>query len=550
MVHLSRRTVVGGAATTGTLAATGMLSASSASADVLYTIPKPAGAVNVKSMWAPNLVTMSTMDEHVARRFSCAPRPDVYLAARGMGWTTWLTRQMAMTKKDEQVFLDQLTKWLPLATKSWAECDALTKSVGLSWSGVPQLAGAMQRRGVQVLRQMMSPRQVNESLAEFWLDHFSIPYVDKASQYVYDTDQVVREVALTTVPNVIKTIYSYPFIHFYLDNNLNRKAGPNENLARETMELYLLGSKSPATGKVNYTEADVKQLAILLTGFTGHVESQPKVIFDAGQHLMTADPLVIRGRTYANSNATEALASWDKFLTDTLNDTACRAFICTKLARRYVSDKPSATLINQMTYNWSQTGGDIKQLIWTMVRSVDFANAMGQKVKRPNEYLAGMVGARKPVWVEPEINPWFKSMPETQGHLFTNIQYIPLPRYRSIAALAGHELRTWPTPDGFKDVGSWWLSTNALLMGVRSALVTGDIEPELKSTQSWAQALGLSALPDDQLAIKIVRHLTGFMPDQQLMGVLVPALAAQTTLDAKAAVGVEITLTHPLAFLR
>ena len=103
-----------------------------------------------------------------------------------------------------------------------------------------------------------SPTQLNEKMALFWHGHFACrstnPYFDQ--QYL----DIIRKHALGNFATMLNEISKTPAMLQYLNNQQNKKDHPNENFAREVMELFTLG-------RGNYTEHDVKEAARAFTGF-------------------------------------------------------------------------------------------------------------------------------------------------------------------------------------------------------------------------------------------------------------------------------------------
>lgn len=534
----SRRVLV------GTLAAAAVFGAVGAP-------PAAAATLASSAALAPNLTLTTTTEEHVVRRFAAAPTPDVYKRALTIGWSAWIDEQFAMTNSTPAMaaWLKKFHYWFPTGDMGMKELNAWAAETGFSLSGVPILHAGLQRTYTMYLRQMLSPAKVREAWTEFWLDNFSMPYVDKYPGDIFDTDRDVRDNALTSVPNVIKTVYSRGLVYSALDNNQNKKTGINENLARETMEIHLLGPG-------NYTERDVEQLAILLSGIWSHPyhDYYARV---TGEHMVTSAPLVIRGRSYPNSTLAEATASWAKFLEDTLADPASKRHLSKKIARRFVMDEPTPALIDRLAANMTANGGDIKALTKAIIASPEFSQSVGKKFRRPSEYLTVLLGARKPEYVIPQINPWFptstfKDKTDRGGQIWTSVPYAPLTQTAAIAAQAGHHLRKWEPADGYPDVAEYWMSPGSVLPVLSAAARNGDVDKELKPTLTWTQATGVSTrMPTRVRAITLVRALTGYTPSGEILNLVSADLAnPNLTAEQRVAAAVRTTMASPLAWMR
>lgn len=499
------------------------------------------GDVKVTSTLAPGLAGVTTsMDEMVARRFSAAPCAQLYSQVRSVGWQAWLTSQMQVAPTADTTMDSYLSARLPMLTMNLTEASAFAASIGYGFSGVPIMAAQFARRGSMLVRQLMSERHLNESLYEFWMDHFSVPFVDKGNNShgaTLSLDLALRKVACTTVGQVIKLFYTNPKLYYYLDNNLNNAPVVNQNLARETLELFTIGVG-------NYTETDVQQLSVLLSGWIDNSAGLAGPVTLQGKHLFTANDVVVLGRAYPNATQTQAEASWWKFVDDMIADPRTWRFISTKLARRYVCDNPPASLIDQMVSTWRTTGGSIPQLIWTMVKSPEFAASAANKWKRPVEYFNSFHRTAGCHW---ELRP-----AERDRTYASWCVYNPVEGYRRWLNLAGHEPRTWLAPNGFPDKAESWTGSTSLLQELNVALAGRTVDPvELPPAGSWSAVLPVLSGNVDQQATQLVRALTGFTPTVAIRAA-VAAKLSNTLLDATGRLDAAVRTVYasPLAWLR
>lgn len=118
------------------------------------------------------------------------------------------------------------------------------------------------------LAQMRSPKwRLHEKLALFWHDHFPSAYSTVSDLgWLSDQNALFREHGLGSFRDLAYLVTRDAAMLEYLDGVRNRAESPNENYARELMELFVLG-REDATGQPNYTQDDVVQLARALTGF-------------------------------------------------------------------------------------------------------------------------------------------------------------------------------------------------------------------------------------------------------------------------------------------
>src|SRR5262249_24707512 len=129
-----------------------------------------------------------------------------------------------------------------------------------------QQADRQQMRRLQLWwlqRMIETPRPLEEKLTLFWYGHFATSYRSVEDSYnLFLQNQFFRANAAGSFADLVFGIIRDPAMLAYLNNNQNNRAKPNENLARELMELFTLGEGH------GYTESDIKNGARALTGFT------------------------------------------------------------------------------------------------------------------------------------------------------------------------------------------------------------------------------------------------------------------------------------------
>jgi uncharacterized protein (DUF1800 family) len=212
----------------------------------------------------------------------------------------------------------------------------------------------------------------------------------------------------------------------YLDNTYSDKEHPNENYAREVMELHTLGVNG------GYTEQDVRALARILTGW---VEGQGAFRFDANRHDFSEKTFL--GRSFpAERGIEEGLQALDMLATHP----ATAQFLCFKLCRRFVADQPPQTLVDSAAQVWVVSDGDIRQVMRHILLSAEFMASAGQRFKRPVHVLVSMLRAFGAAWTTQDRN-WFMWSPESLGQMPYG----------------------WHPPNGYPDVTPAWITTGTLL---------------------------------------------------------------------------------------
>lgn len=491
------------------------------------------GLLKVNSALVPGLKGVKTsMGEHVARRFSVAPDAVLYEQLASGDWRAWLTEQLASTEQDEREWLDKLTAELPLSTLVYNDAQLKFKELkGHSPGGVDLNAGSIQRRPTTTLRALYSPRHVNEMFSQFWLDWFSLPY-DGEHFPAYTIDLEIRKVAMTSFPEVFKKVYGTLAIYQFLDNIDNRRDAINENLGRETLELY-------SVGVGEHTEADVEQLSILLSGWSHSWDGKGYLTLQPGWHQFTPGPVRVLGKDYANTHYQEALASHPQVLHDLAHHPATVRRVCHAMAVRFVAQDPPVSLVDRLVEVYGSTGGSIPALVWAIVDSEEFAASAGARWKRPGEYIDSVHRSRQLSW-----DP-------TTGNMWDRVLHHAIPKYMAYMDLAGHRPRSWLAPDGLVDSDAYWTGSSALLQCLNVGLASGPLDPELTQTRSFAEILGVEpSMPAGDAAIRICRLMTGYVPDAKTRSSMEVVLTGSNPWSTKVDGAVRIALVSPLGFLR
>jgi uncharacterized protein (DUF1800 family) len=257
----------------------------------------------------------------------------------------------------------------------------------------------------KLYRAIYSERQLQEVLTDFWFNHFNV-YMDKGvvRQLVtsYERD-AIRPHVLGRFGDMLLAVAQHPAMLFYLDNwqsadpeavarirkrrkdVLQRVSGLNENYARELLELHTLGADG------GFSEDDVLAVARCFTGWSIE-QPQRGGGFRFNQMLHDDGVKTVLGQRIPSGGGIE-----DGFeVLDILAAHPSTArFISTKLARRFVADHPPESLVNKMAQTFSDTEGDLREVMRTMLTSREFfsSGAYRSKVKSPLEMVASAVRA-------------------------------------------------------------------------------------------------------------------------------------------------------------
>jgi uncharacterized protein (DUF1800 family) len=353
----------------------------------------------------------------------------------------------------------------------------------------PERTTAQELFAQRLTRDIYANAQLQEVMTDFWLNHFNV-YLRKNEQMPYylvsyERD-VIRPRALGKFEDLLEAVAHSPAMMLYLDNaesmgpdspaakrakiaaarrpDANKKAdaGLNENYARELMELHTLGVNG------GYTQADVTQVARVLTGWT---VDRPQFGGDFIYAPMRHEPgtKTVLGTKIKENGEMEGR----ELLHMLAMRPATAQFISRKLAIRFVSDDPPKALVDRMAKTYLSSDGDIPSVLKTLFHSPEFwaASDYRTKVKTPLEFVVSAARASN-----------------------ANIQNFQ-PLMNALRQM-GMPLYGCMPPTGYKWDASDWVSTGALVDRMNFALsLAANRLPGI--TVEWAPDLDMSALDND-----------------------------------------------------
>jgi len=247
-----------------------------------------------------------------------------------------------------------------------------------------QRADRRQMRQIQqwwLTRMIETPRPLEEKMTLFWHGHFATSYrTIENSYHMFVQNQLFRKHALGNFANLLFRIIRDPAMLAYLDNNDSRKGKPNENLARELMELFSLGVG-------NYTEQDIKEGARALTGYTFEDD---QFVFVANNH--DDGEKHILGRS--------GRLDGDGFVTAILERRACARFITRKLYEFFVAklptdpgdaDRPTRDALHELSSAFLRRRYEVKPVLRRLFLSEHFyrPEIINQQIKSPAQLAVG-----------------------------------------------------------------------------------------------------------------------------------------------------------------
>jgi len=315
-------------------------------------------------------------------------------------------------------------------------------------------------RRATLLRQVYSRRQLYEVMTEFWSDHLNISTEKGDCYYLKTVDdrEVVRKYALGSFRDLLWASAHSPAMLVYLDNQANHKGAPNENYAREVMELHTLGVHG------GYSQQDVMELARCLTGWS------VKEHFWTGDFIFNQDlhdtgSKSVLGATIQNAGESEA----ESVLARLAEHPSNAQFIATKLARRFLADPPPAAIVEKAARAYTQTKGDIRAVLRVIL--LDGLPLAAPRYKRSVNFVAS---ALRMLGAETDAGP------AVQDYLLR----------------LGQMAFKWPTPDGYPDRDGAWQGNLMPRWQFAFALVRGELENTQIDLRELQSVSGAKSLPE------------------------------------------------------
>ena len=206
------------------------------------------------------------------------------------------------------------------------------------------------------LREMLdTPSPLTERMTLFWHNHFvSAQTKVKSPVLMLRQNLLLRQHAVGNFATLLHAVARDPAMLVYLDNAQNRKAQPNENFAREVMELFTLGEG-------RYGERDVKEAARAFTGWSLDPE-EGTFVFRRFQHDGGDKTVLGRSGNLDGDDVLDAL----------LAQPACAEFIVGKLWREFVSPEPDAAEVRRIAAVFRNARYDIRTALRLLLTSDAF----------------------------------------------------------------------------------------------------------------------------------------------------------------------------------
>ncbi len=376
---------------------------------------------------------LKSSERHFATRFSAGITPGLARQIiKAGGGRAWFVRQLSPDLVSDSPGADVDT-WFPSLKRTPREL--FQRNVD-DVQGVWEVMADLSRW--TTARRLVSNRQVQEVMVDFWSNLLHIPlYKDDAQFHRVSYDQMIRRYALTSFEDLLQHAIVHPAMGLFLDNAVSSKYEPNENLGRELLELHTVGVDG------GYTEDDVKQSSRMLTGYRVDVWWPDfRALYDTDWHY--TGRIDVMGFSHANSNA-DGRAATTAYLSYLAKHPATARRIAHRLCQRFVRDDPPASIVDAVAAAYLKNGTAIKPTLLALVDHAAFLGSKGAKIRTPMEdWLATARALRikvaKPVGDESFANA-----------MLWQYSDLGAPPYE------------WPAPDGYPESGAVWTSAGRVL---------------------------------------------------------------------------------------
>jgi len=349
-------------------------------------------------------------------------------------------------------------------------------------------------------RAVLSNRQLEEVLVDFWFNHFNVSVTKNQVRLLLPSyeREAIRPYVLGHFRDMLLATARSPAMLFYLDNYLSqaprtdllqalavanpgiRLPGINENYGRELMELHTLGVGG------GYTQDDVINVARVFTGWTiFDVSRVGEFQFDPSKHDRNEKKVL--GEVFPRGGEE---SEGERVIDMLARHPSTAHFISRELAQRFVADDPPPALVERMADTFMKTDGDLRAVMQTMLLSKEFMSegAWRSKVKSPLEMVVSALRA-----LDADVTD--------TAAVAQRIADLGEPLYAKVE------------PTGYPNTGEGWANSVGLLgrMNFASALLAGHIagvkvKPEAVASgdvrRSMRALTGVEASPEEIAAVE------------------------------------------------
>ncbi len=398
---------------------------------------------------------------HLLRRATYGLSPSLVSHAKHVGSRAWLEEQLA-PKSIKDTTANKMLEHFPRLTwsirKVWnsEDRDDNLQVDNFSYDVMMDLLYS------HIGRALWSKRQLFEVMVDFWSNHLNVtcPNGDVwDNRHRYDRD-VIRPHTFGKYRKMLLASAKHPAMLIYLNQRDSNKYAPNENYARELLELHSVGVDG------GYEEQDIYAAARLLTGLTLWNPSNPddwrneanppwtrlEFVFDASIHATTAGKVL--GFDWASHNKGEGYDLIVRYVNYLARHRKTAERIAYKLGERFVSDDPPQSLVSRLADVYQANDTAIVPVLRSLFTSREFHYSSGVKVRRPFEDL---IAGLRAIDVKPSKRPNFPKYTNKGGY-FDGLAAV----YYQSRDL-GHAPLNWGQPNGYPDTARDWQSASGML---------------------------------------------------------------------------------------
>jgi uncharacterized protein (DUF1800 family) len=414
-----------------------------------------------------------------------------------IGRQAWLREQLAPTAQDNLVL-----------QRTLAELRSLRLSISDVYAqyGPDPSEAVRDIKQAAIVRAVHSDWQLRERMVDFWHDHFSVAIQTsgrtRLGHHAYDRE-VIRANVFGSFETMLQASAKSVSMLEYLNGRENVSGSPNENYAREVMELHTLGVDGP------YTEEDIAELARCLTGWSFYPlddASQAGDFWfrdnrhDDGPKTLLGLQIPAGGGQSDGETVLSFLAQHPQTVD----------FVSRKLVHRFVSETAPESAVDLVKGAWIRGGGDLR-IVTAVLFSDEVANAASpwdhRKVKRPFQFAAGLLRA-----LDLRTDNGYKTV-----------------MFRLTGM--GQDLFAWPAPNGYPDSSAAWSGDLygrwEFAAGVARGNVAGIVFPDSQLVEIGG------GVPTTALAERLSQVLTAGRAEQADVASLQAWIDGQSNFDAR-----------------
>ena len=390
-----------------------------------------------------------------------------------------------------------------------------TKDELWKMSGAEQVRPQDELASSVYIRNTHSRYQLREVMTDFWLNHFSTSSAKDVqganALIVYDRD-VIRPNVFGNFRTMLEAVATSTSMLKYLDNADSDSVHPNENYARELMELHTmgrdayLGKRTTSDATSGFTDEDIIQASRALSGWTvkqnqfdgfgGQHPSTGEFVFNVYQHNNQAGQYL-----GSDLSALRNIAQGQKVLDLVADHPATAAFVCGKIVKRIFGSAAPPAVLDRAVKAWNdnRTRPDqIKQVLRAILQDgTEVSTLPPSKVRRPHEMVIAFARA-----------------------IQANVK--PSPHWRYVFAGVYDAPFSWPTPDGRPDTDEFWLNS-ATTMGnwLNLNYLIGNVSVEV----SYVDQMPLSIQNSPTMMAEFwLERLIGYSVNSQAMDALIKTM--------------------------